>query len=66
MRKNAKLLRNFADDLLYALGCCLILIGTYHLAPVATWFVAGAMCLVTAYFWAKFWEKFIESEEGQA
>jgi len=33
----------FLDDLFIFIGCGLILVGTYSLSPVATWFVAGIM-----------------------
>jgi hypothetical protein len=35
----------YLDDVLILLGCILILIGTYQLIPVATWFVGGIECL---------------------
>jgi|GEM_PF-4346434 len=64
MIQKIKFLLNYADDLLYALGSLLILIGTYFLLPLATWFVAGAICLVSAYLWSKFWQNFIDAEKG--
>lgn len=36
------------DDLFYAAGCLLILKGVYEVLPVATWFVAGGMAIVTS------------------
>ncbi len=36
---------NYLDDIFIFAGCALILIGTYLLSPVATWFVGGAMCI---------------------
>ena len=36
---------NHLDDILIFIGCVLILIGVYLVMPVATWFVAGMMCL---------------------
>jgi hypothetical protein len=38
-------MKRYFDDILLILGCVLILIGTYQLSPVATWFVAGAMLI---------------------
>lgn len=35
----------YLDDLFIFIGCCLIMVGTFILIPVATWFVAGIMCL---------------------
>jgi uncharacterized membrane protein SirB2 len=40
------LLSRYLDDLLFLLGALLICIGTYALCPAATWFVAGAFCIV--------------------
>ena len=37
----------YLDDLLLLAGCVLILIGVYQVCPVATWFVAGAMLIVS-------------------
>jgi uncharacterized membrane protein SirB2 len=33
----------FLDDILIFAGCGLILIGTFQVMPVATWFVAGGL-----------------------
>lgn len=38
-------MRKYLDDLLVLAGCILILIGVYNVCPVATWFVAGGMCI---------------------
>ena len=38
----------YLDDVLIYLGCGLILVGTFHVLPAATWFVAGAMCIAAA------------------
>jgi hypothetical protein len=38
-------LKRYFDDILLILGCILILIGVYQALPVATWFVAGGMCI---------------------
>ena len=43
----------YADDLLYLLGCGLILVGTAQVLPVATWFVGGVMCLAAGWAIAK-------------
>ena len=40
-----KHLSPYLDDLLIVAGCVLILIGTYLVHPVATWFVAGGMLI---------------------
>jgi hypothetical protein len=36
-------MKRYFDDILLILGCVLILIGTYQVNLVATWFVAGGM-----------------------
>ena len=46
-------LAKYADDLLYLLGCALILVGVYQVLPVAVWFAGGAMCLLAGYAIAK-------------
>ncbi len=38
-------MRKYLDDLLGVIGCALILVGTYQISPLATWFVAGGMCI---------------------
>jgi hypothetical protein len=35
----------YLDDLLILIGCALILVGTYQVCPVATWFVGGVMAI---------------------
>ena len=42
-------MRKYLDDLLGVIGCALILVGTYQISPLATWFVAGAMCIGWAF-----------------
>lgn len=39
-------LQTYLEDLFLLAGCALILIGTYQLSPLATWFVGGGMCLL--------------------
>lgn len=41
-----KRMLNFLDDVLILAGCILILIGTYQICPVATWFVGGVMLII--------------------
>jgi hypothetical protein len=36
----------YLDDGLVLIGCGLILVGTWLVCPVATWFVGGAMCIL--------------------
>lgn len=35
----------YLDDFLIVLGAALLLIGTYIVMPIATWFVAGSMLI---------------------
>lgn len=41
------------DDLFILAGCVLILVGTYKICPVATWFVAGVMLIAIGVLVAK-------------
>jgi hypothetical protein len=43
----------YLDDILFVLGAVLITIGTFRLCPVATWFVAGAFCIVGGVLFAR-------------
>jgi hypothetical protein len=36
----------YLDDGLVLVGCGLILVGTWAVCPVATWFVGGVMCIL--------------------
>jgi hypothetical protein len=37
------MIKTYLDDLFLLIGCLLVLVGTYQLSPIATWFVAGGM-----------------------
>lgn len=38
-------LQKHLDDILILGGCGLLLVGTYQLSPVATWFVGGVIAI---------------------
>ena len=38
----------YADDVLYLVGCGLILVFVYQVAPVYTWLAGGIMCIILA------------------
>ena len=38
-------MQKYLDDGLILLGCGLILVGTWQVCPVATWFVVGIMAI---------------------
>lgn len=40
-----KLLLPWLDDIFYLLGCALILVFVYHVAPVYCWLVGGLMSI---------------------
>jgi uncharacterized membrane protein SirB2 len=39
-------IRNYLDDLLVLAGCVLVVVGTYQVNPLATWFVGGVILIV--------------------
>ena len=49
MIRLASLVAAYADDACYLGGVILVGIGVYRVEPVATWFYAGASCLLSAY-----------------
>jgi len=51
-RKFRTWIKKYFEELLIAVGCALILVGTYQVNHVATWFVAGIQVLAYAALYA--------------